>query len=296
MCGVSADDGRGSTRGDVGAEFKGVRSGVETRRGVSILKARGGRRETPYKTSPRGPAFAARTRSYGNQRAGRTRLGVLFAHLFAKRPVAVLLYLVQIEPTERVEAASVRFDRGRLVDRFPLGQDPAARRALGLVPGEGWSRRRRRERERLEKKKTNVDATRGGSRRGATFPSTRPRRRGGDAAATRDDRSRVAGGERGGGSARCAPRGGRPRTGRARGGAEAEATDALLVLGVEVVVVRRDAVHPRAPRPGLVVVLGVRPRLGDLRHRHRADHGGGGGGGGGEGERGGETRSTRARE
>eukprot|EP00982_Pelagococcus_subviridis_P016019 31445-Pelagococcus_subviridis.AAC.8 len=43
-------EGRGSIRSDVGVEFIGVRSGVERRRGVSGLKARGsGRRETPAK-------------------------------------------------------------------------------------------------------------------------------------------------------------------------------------------------------------------------------------------------------
>jgi hypothetical protein len=43
VCGV---DG-GSARSDVGVELKGVRGGVERRRGVSGLKARCGRRDAP---------------------------------------------------------------------------------------------------------------------------------------------------------------------------------------------------------------------------------------------------------
>ena len=66
----SGTDGRGSVRAkDVGAESKGVRSGVERRRGASGSKARGdGRTETPAgRESPQGTAFTTRMGSYGDQ-------------------------------------------------------------------------------------------------------------------------------------------------------------------------------------------------------------------------------------
>eukprot|EP00982_Pelagococcus_subviridis_P011034 31051-Pelagococcus_subviridis.AAC.3 len=62
-------EGRGSIRSEVGVELKGVNGGVERRRGVSGLRARGdGRRESRAgRESPQGAAYTMRTRSYGDQ-------------------------------------------------------------------------------------------------------------------------------------------------------------------------------------------------------------------------------------
>ena len=140
-----------------GVRFKGVRGGVERRRGRGLKARDPGRRDTPRDDeSPQGSAFTTRTRSYGDQcEIDRTRLRAESRHRDERVPrVPAPLRLERVRAElrvrlgERRDGREVVHARGAHAHDHGRGgvaagrrlRDARARRATAAMAWERWER------------------------------------------------------------------------------------------------------------------------------------------------------------